>query len=81
MPANSTAVTTKPGHEEVDVGDAAGVDRAAEHVAEDQQEHRALDRADDDQLRRPHELADGSPRDRPALVNVMRRAPVAGDRG
>ena len=26
------------GHEEVDVGDRAGVDRAAEHVAEDQQE-------------------------------------------
>src|SRR4029450_11481752 len=30
----------EPGHQEVDVADAAGaVDRAAEHVAEDQQEH------------------------------------------
>src|SRR5213079_2170941 len=32
------------------------LDRAAEHVTENEQEHRALDRSDDDELRRTDEL-------------------------
>ena len=36
-------------HQEVDVTDAAG-DGAAEHVAEDEQEHRTLDQSDDEDL-------------------------------
>ena len=41
------------GHEVVDVGDRAGVDRAAEHVAVDEEEQGHLQRGHHDQLRRP----------------------------
>ena len=51
-------------HQEVDVGTGPGLDGPAEHVAEDQQEHRPGDRADHQQLRGAHELADGPAGDR-----------------
>ena len=49
------------GHEEVDVVDpATGVDRAAEDVAEHEQEQRTLHRPQHEQLRRAEELQDRS---------------------
>ena len=59
--------------EEVDVLDVAGLDRAAEHVAEDQQEHRRGQRLHHEQLRRAHELLDRAPG-----VGVGRRQRVGG---
>ena len=57
MPWNSTPVTTKPGHQEVHVGEVARVaDRTAEDVAEDEQEEQPLRRAGDQQRRRADEL-------------------------
>ena len=46
------------GDEEVDVLDVAGLDGAAEHEAEDQQEHDRRQRVDDEQLRCADELLD-----------------------
>ena len=62
-------VKSMPGHdeagdEELDVGDAADADRAAEDVAEHQQEHDALHDRDAEHLRRAQQLAGGAAGDR-----------------
>ena len=52
MPWKSTLVMTKPGDQEVDVGQRSrAADGAAEDVAEDEQEQDALRRPGHDQLR------------------------------
>ena len=51
------------GDEEVDVADPADGDGAAEHVAEDEQEHGALDHAEHEDLRGPDVAQHGAPGD------------------
>ena len=59
MPVHRIDGDEEAGHEEVDVVDgAAGVDGAAEHVAEHEQEQRALDGAHHEELRGAEELQD-----------------------
>ena len=53
----------EPGHQVVDVGHPGDVDRAAEHVAVDQEEQRHLDRGEHDQLRRAHVAQQRATRD------------------
>ncbi len=50
IPENRTPVAMKPGDEVIDVAHAGDVDRAAEHVAVDQEEQGHLDRGEHDQL-------------------------------
>src|SRR5262249_58760621 len=72
----------EPWYQEVDVGQPAGVDRAAEDVAEDDQEDSALTGGQADELRRADELADrparhhegARPEPRPRVDPAPRRA-------
>ena len=74
MPENSTPVDDVAGNEEVDVAESVGVaDRAAEDVAEDEQEHRALHRGDDEQLWRAHEVHERAPGDDERAGDEARR--------
>ncbi len=79
MAPNTTVCTKTPGHEEVDVGHAGqALDGPAEHVAERQHEDDRLDRAEDDDLRRPQHRAQVPPGDgrgvghRPAEEGTVR---------
>jgi hypothetical protein len=76
----------EPGDEEVDVVDPRDVDRAAEHVAVDQEEQRHLDGREDDQLRRPQvaqqrAAGDGQGAAREACVSRRAAVGCRGDGG
>src|SRR5262249_21774957 len=66
-----------PRHQEVDVVDVAGVDRATEDVAEQQHEHHRLHEREDDQLRSAQRLAELADRHHATVGERLRECQAA----
>ena len=68
------------GDQVVDVRQAGNVDRPAEHVHEQQQEHHRLDDAEHEQLRRAQQVLDVAPGDHARVVQRGAARQTVGDR-